>query len=137
MKDFEAAAEFYSLGIAKFAARTPQPGDAVLFIESEKSGKALRRSTLLSVDKEGLCELSNSVSDSLEAPLTELLPICQELLPLQSSLYMNRARCRQNLGRHREASQDLTAVLALWAAAAACLRKHPNDSTNCSSFRTV
>ena len=30
MKDFEAAAEFYSAGIAKFATRKMQQGDAVL-----------------------------------------------------------------------------------------------------------
>ncbi|CAK8986956.1 unnamed protein product [Durusdinium trenchii] len=115
MKDFEAAAEFYSSGIAKFASRNIQRGDQVLVrqVDSEKAKTTLIQSTVLSLDAEGLCELSNGC----EVPATELLPICQELLPLHTSLYMNRARCRQNLGRHKEASQDLTAVLGLWSAA--------------------
>lgn len=46
-----------------------------------------------------------------------LLPVFQELLPLQTSLHMNRARCFQMLGLHREAAQDLTTVLGLWRAA--------------------
>eukprot|EP00913_Durusdinium_trenchii_P001818 g1685.t1 len=110
MKDFEAAAEFYSSGIAKFASRNIQRGDQVLVRQAKTT---LIQSTVLSLDAEGLCELSNGC----EVPATELLPICQELLPLHTSLYMNRARCRQNLGRHKEASQDLTAVLGLWSAA--------------------
>ena len=115
MKDFDAAAELYSAGISKFASRNIQSGDQVLVRQedSEKAKANLTRSAVLSVDAEGLCELSNG----LEVPASELLPICQELLPLHTSLYMNRARCRQNLGRHKEASQDLTAVLGLWSAA--------------------
>eukprot|EP00435_Cladocopium_sp_Y103_P007138 s2146_g2.t1 len=127
MKDFEAAAELYSSGIAKFASRSIQRGDEEFSIQSassifavprrqddsEKAKACLTRSTVLSLDVEGLCELSNG----LEVPASELLPICQELLPLHTSLYMNRARCQQNLGRHKEASQDLTAVLGLWSAA--------------------
>lgn len=115
MKDFEAAAELYSSGISKFASRSIQRGDEVLVRQddSEKAKACLTRSTVLSLDVEGLCELSNG----LEVPASELLPICQELLPLHTSLYMNRARCQQNLGRHKEASQDLTAVLGLWSAA--------------------
>ena len=71
---------------------------------------------------------TSSESQSLSIEATELLPICQELLPLHTSLYMsgpsflphgqglqpldtlqrvrilspllrNRARCRQNLGQ--------------------------------------
>eukprot|EP00439_Symbiodinium_sp_Y106_P084004 s1880_g24.t1 len=70
---------------------------------------------------------SSSSAAALSIEASELLPVCQELLPLHTSLYMNRARCRQNLGRHEEASQDgasqqsgyfkdLSAVLGLWQA---------------------
>ncbi|CAJ1350773.1 unnamed protein product [Effrenium voratum] len=115
LKDFEAAAEFYSAGIAGFAQRPIAQGEQVLMKnqDTEKVKGGLTRSTVLSMDAEGSCEMMNGQ----EAPASELLPVCQELLPLHTSLYMNRARCRQNLGQHKEAAQDLTAVLGLWEAA--------------------
>lgn len=115
LKDYEAASEFYGTALARFAARPVGRGEQVLLRrqDPDKEGKsALALATVLSVDSEGLCELSNGA----ELPASELLPVCQELLPLHTSLYMNRARCRQNLGRHEEASQDLSAVLGLWQA---------------------
>ncbi|CAK8986986.1 unnamed protein product [Durusdinium trenchii] len=88
MKDFEAAAEFYSSGIAKFASRNIQRGDQVL-----------------SLDAEGLCELSNGC----EVPA--------EHTACQHHQHKFREPELVNRGRHKEASQDLTAVLGLWSAA--------------------
>jgi len=123
LKDYEAAAELYSSALAAFAARPVTRGERVLMVEekgddkssssSSKPSVALGLATVMSVDAEGTCELSSGGEVSAES----LLPICQELLPLHTSCYMNRARCRQNLHMHKGASQDLTAVLGLWKAA--------------------
>eukprot|EP00440_Ansanella_granifera_P016695 gb/GFBE01018138.1/.p1 GENE.gb/GFBE01018138.1/~~gb/GFBE01018138.1/.p1 ORF type:complete len:325 (+),score=89.16 gb/GFBE01018138.1/:1-975(+) len=123
LKDYEAAAEFYSAAIAAFAGRPVERGERVLAIERTaeqeqapssssraKPSASLVLATVMSKDAESTCELSTGVEEQVE----NLLPICQELLPLHTSVYMNRARCRQNLGLHKLAAQDLTAVLGLW-----------------------
>eukprot|EP00931_Biecheleriopsis_adriatica_P043901 TRINITY_DN25087_c0_g1_i1.p1 TRINITY_DN25087_c0_g1~~TRINITY_DN25087_c0_g1_i1.p1 ORF type:complete len:995 (+),score=301.30 TRINITY_DN25087_c0_g1_i1:71-3055(+) len=124
LKDYEAAAEYYGSALAAFAARPVARGERVLVIQQQeqekvpssssraKSTASLVVSTVTSMDAESSCELSNGA----EVQASVLLPVCQELLPLHTSVYMNRARCRQNLGRQKEAAQDLTAVLGLWQA---------------------
>ncbi|CAE8583134.1 unnamed protein product [Polarella glacialis] len=115
LKDFDAAAERYGAVLAAFAARSVRRGDQVLVVAASDAGpRTIQLGTVTSVDAEGNCELSKF---SGEFQASSLLPVCHELLPLHTSVYMNRARCRQNLGRHREAAQDLTAVVSLWKAA--------------------
>mmetsp|Transcript_74825 Transcript_74825/g.188397 ORF Transcript_74825/g.188397 Transcript_74825/m.188397 type:complete len:964 (+) Transcript_74825:104-2995(+) len=114
LKDFEAAHERYTVGVEAFAKRPISQGQQVLAVSQNGDGKPdLVTTSVASLDAEGNCELRTGA----EMPSSSLLPIVQELLPLQTSLHMNRARCRQNLGMHLEAAQDLTAVLALWKAA--------------------
>ncbi|CAE7786298.1 unnamed protein product, partial [Symbiodinium necroappetens] len=62
LKDYEAASEFYGTALARFAARPVGRGEQVLLRrqDHDKEGKsALALATVLSVDSEGLCELSN------------------------------------------------------------------------------
>eukprot|EP00439_Symbiodinium_sp_Y106_P026164 s4122_g3.t1 len=62
LKDYEAASEFYGTALARFAARPVGRGEQVLLRrqDPDKEGKsALALATVLSVDSEGLCELSN------------------------------------------------------------------------------
>lgn len=113
VKDFDAAQEKYVAVMNAFASRPLSRGQQVLCV-GEKDGKPeIASATVTSVDAEGSCELSNGA----EVSASSVIPVIQELLPLHASVYMNRARCRQNLGLHREASQDLTVVLGLWKAA--------------------
>lgn len=110
LKDCEAAHERYSVGIDAFCKRPCSQGQQVLAISRRNNVPQLVSSSVASRDAEGTCELRSGD----EVPASDLLPVMQELLPLQTSLFMNRARCRQNLELHMEAVQDLTAVLALW-----------------------
>jgi len=113
LKDFDAAIACYSTIIAGFAARPRSRGQQVLSV-SEKEGKVqLKVSTVMSSDAEGTCELS----DGSEVAANAVLPVFQELLPLQTAAHMNRARCQQALGCQSQAAQDLTVVLGLWDAA--------------------
>eukprot|EP00928_Gymnodinium_smaydae_P054249 TRINITY_DN3805_c0_g1_i5.p1 TRINITY_DN3805_c0_g1~~TRINITY_DN3805_c0_g1_i5.p1 ORF type:complete len:740 (-),score=149.65 TRINITY_DN3805_c0_g1_i5:214-2433(-) len=112
LKDFEAAHERYAAIVAAFAARPVSRGQCVL-VAATGTTRELRAQSVVGVDAEGLCELA----DGREVPVADVLPVVSELLPLHTAAYMNRARCRQNLGMHQEAAQDLTAVLGLWAAA--------------------
>jgi len=114
LKDYEAAHELYSAVINAFLARPLSQGQQVLVAGHNGDKLELVVTTVRSVGADGACELSNGAE--LEAPAAAM-PVLQELLPLQTSALMNRARCRQNLGAHREASQDLTVVLGLWKAA--------------------
>jgi molecular chaperone HtpG len=109
LMDFDAASERYSTIIAAFAARVPARGDEVLVAVDGK----LKVDTAGSVDADGTCELTSAG----EVQAGEVLPIFQELLPLQAAAYMNRARCLQSLECHQRAAQDLTAVLGLWEGA--------------------
>lgn len=113
LKDFEAAHERYSVGAEAFRRRPRAPGTQVLVVTQNGGKTTLEETSVASVDAEGTCELRNGA----EVSASETLPVLQELLPLQTSLHMNRARCCQNLGMHLEAAQDLTAVLGLWKAA--------------------
>jgi len=80
----------------------------------EDEGKlTLQADTVMSADADGTCELSSGS----EVTSSEVLPVFQELLPLQAAAHMNRARCMQSLQCHTKAAQDLTVVLGLWAAA--------------------
>eukprot|EP00927_Polykrikos_kofoidii_P042049 TRINITY_DN3591_c0_g1_i1.p1 TRINITY_DN3591_c0_g1~~TRINITY_DN3591_c0_g1_i1.p1 ORF type:complete len:969 (-),score=202.03 TRINITY_DN3591_c0_g1_i1:373-3279(-) len=114
LKDYEAAHERYAAIVAAFCSRPVKQGDAVLVKATKGDCQELEVANVLSVDAEGNCELSTRDS---EVSTSSLLPVFDQLLPLQTAAHMNRARCRQNLGLHAEASQDLTVVLALWAAA--------------------
>jgi len=113
LKDYEAAQERYTLAINAFASRPSCQGQQVLCVGARDGKPELVLATVVSVDAEGICELSSGS----EVSVSSVLPVFQELLPLHTSLYMNRARCLQNLGLHREAAQDLTIVLSLWRAA--------------------
>jgi len=113
LKDYDAAQERYTLVIEAFKARTCSHGQQVL-VPSNDNGKPEWVLTIVrSVDAEGECELGNG----MVTHVSTVLPVTPEILPLHSSVYMNRARCRQNLGMHKEASQDLSLVLGLWRAA--------------------
>jgi len=112
LKDYEAAHERYSTIAKGFHARPRKAGEAILVAGDADAGE-LRMDTVTSVDAEGNCELNSGE----EVPMTTTLLVYDQLLPLQTAAYMNRARCRQNLGLHREAAQDLTTVLSLWGAA--------------------
>jgi len=113
LKDFEAAHDRYSIAIDAFCKRPLKAGQKVLLVRDEAEKRQLVFSSVASIDAEGHCELR----DGTEVEAARLMPVLEELLPLQSSLHMNRARCRQNLGMHLEAAQDLTCVLSLWACA--------------------
>jgi len=113
LKDYEAAHDRYSVAIDAFCKRPLKPGQKVLLVRENADKRELAFSSVASVDAEGTCELR----DGSEVDATRLMPVLEELLPLQASLHMNRARCRQNLGLHLEAAQDLTTVLSLWACA--------------------
>mmetsp|Transcript_126198 Transcript_126198/g.403895 ORF Transcript_126198/g.403895 Transcript_126198/m.403895 type:complete len:958 (+) Transcript_126198:65-2938(+) len=112
LKDFEAAHERYTVAIEAFVKRPFSQGQQVLVICQNSGKPELVCTSVASRDAEGSCELRNGQ----EVPASALLPVLQELLPLETSLFMNRARCRQNLGMHLEAAQDLSAVVALWKA---------------------
>jgi tetratricopeptide (TPR) repeat protein len=110
LKDYDAAIERYSTIICGFASRPRTQGSVVLV----RSGNRLKTVTVTSVDRDdGTC----SLSDGSEISPGAALPVLSELLPLHTAAYMNRARCRQNLGLHLEAVQDLSLVLGLWTAA--------------------
>jgi len=115
VKDYEAAGERYTRALEAFKARPPSRGQQVLSIGETGEGKATLASATVtsSADADGVLELS----DGTEVAASQVLPVIQELLPLHTSLYMNRARCRQNLGLHQGAAQDLTVVLGLWRSA--------------------
>jgi len=114
LKDYEAAAERYTVGVDAFFKRPRKQGMQVLAISENGSGRPeLALTSIASVDREGMCELRSGA----EVAASATLPVFQELLPLQTSLFMNRARCRQNLGLHLAAAQDLSAALGLWKAA--------------------
>jgi hypothetical protein len=112
LKDFAAASERYSAIVDGFAQKPRSVGQQVLAVV-EESGKAYMKVDVLGgCDRDGLCELMSGA----EVPAKSTLPIVQELLPLQTAAHMNRARCRQSLGLHMEAAQDLSVVLGLWSA---------------------
>ncbi|CAK0833477.1 unnamed protein product [Prorocentrum cordatum] len=113
LKDFEAAQERYTAVADAFCTRPLSSGQQVLLVAKSEGKSELKCLTLMSYDAEGECELSNG--DTVEA--ASVMPVFQELLPLQTSVFMNRARCRQNLGLHQGAAHDLTVVLGLWASA--------------------
>jgi molecular chaperone HtpG len=113
LKDFEAAQERYTLVIEAFKARTCSHGQQVLVPSNDNGKPELVLTIVRSVDAEGECELGNG----MVTHVSTVLPVTPEILPLHSSVYTNRARCRQNLGMHKEASQDLSIVLGLWRAA--------------------
>jgi len=113
LKDFDAAHERYSLVIEAFKARTCSHGQQVLVQGSDNGKPELVLTIVTSIDAEGECELGKG----MVTHVSTVLPVTPEILPLHSSVYMNRARCRQNLGMHKEASQDLSLVLGLWRAA--------------------
>lgn len=117
LKDYDAAAERYSAAIIAFAQSPLSRGQQVLHFQrdssSSKSSGQLVVTTVASIDAEGFVELTTGE----ETKASDLIPVKQELLPLHTSCYMNRARCRQNLGEHLKACQDLTVVLSLWQAA--------------------
>mmetsp|Transcript_78461 Transcript_78461/g.162994 ORF Transcript_78461/g.162994 Transcript_78461/m.162994 type:complete len:960 (-) Transcript_78461:28-2907(-) len=110
LKDFEAAHERYTVGIEAFAKRKLATHAQVLVVDKSEGKPQLVCTSVSSIDAEGNMELRNG----LDVARNEVMPVVQELLPLQTSLFMNRARCRQNLGMHIEAAQDLSTVLALW-----------------------
>jgi hypothetical protein len=113
LKDFDAASERYSAIVDGFAQKTRSAGQQVLAIITEESGKSvLKVDVVRDCDRDGSCELMSGA----EVPAKSTLPIVQELAPLQSAAHMNRARCRQSLGLHCEAAQDLSVVLGLWTA---------------------
>jgi len=112
LKDFDAASERYSAVIDGFAHKPRTAGQQVLAV-TEENGKAyLKVDVVRACDQDGSCDLMSGA----EVCANATLPIVQELLPLQSSAHMNRARCRQSLGLHCEAAQDLSVVLGLWSA---------------------
>lgn len=113
LKDYDAAAERYTAIISGFSGRPVKPGDAVLVVMGEGVKTCLESAMVHSVDADDECELSSG----LTLPRASCLPVFDELLPLQTAAHMNRARCRQCLGLHQGAAQDLTVVLALWGAA--------------------
>lgn len=116
LKDFEAAAERYSVAIDAFGKQAKRGEQVLLVVKGEEGAREpekLITATVRSIDAAGLLELSTGDEVSQEA----VLPVFQELLPLQTSLHMNRARCRQSLGQHTAAAQDLSIVLGLWSAA--------------------
>jgi len=113
LKDFDAAQERYTLVIEAFKARTCSHGQQVLVASNDNGKPELVLTIVTSIDAEGECELGSG----MVTQVSNVLPVTPEILPLHSSVYMNRARCRQNLGMHSEASQDLSLVLGLWRAA--------------------
>merc|ERR1712137_1103085 len=113
LKDYDAAAEQYTYVINAFGGRPISRGQEVLVVTKDSEKPELVYTTVSSIDAEGCVELSNGA----EATTATILPVVQELLPLQTSVFMNRARCRQAIGLHKEAAQDLTTVLGLWRAA--------------------
>merc|ERR1712070_57759 len=113
MGDFDAASQRYSTIISAFATRARTRGQQVLVAQEEKGKLQLKADTVMGVDADGACELR----EGGEVAATATLPVFGELLPLQTAAHMNRARCRQALGSHSQAAQDLTVVLRLWEAA--------------------
>lgn len=112
LKDFEAAAERYSAIVDGFAQKPRTAGQQVLAIREENGKAMLKVDVIRDCDRDGSCDLMSGA----EVPAKSTLPIVQELAPLQSAAHMNRARCRQSLGLHCEAAQDLSVVLGLWGA---------------------
>jgi tetratricopeptide (TPR) repeat protein len=111
LKDFDAASERYSAIINGFAHKARTAGQQVLAV-TEENGKAFLKVDVVRDCRDGVCDLMSGA----EVRANSTLPIVQELLPLQTTAHMNRARCYQSLGLHCEAAQDLSVVLGLWAA---------------------
>lgn len=127
LRDFEAAAELYSLAIDALARFE---GAAVSEAASGKGGVvianysgALVLGAVRSADSKG-CKADVAVcasgSDKVQVvrgvPWRTLIRLHLGDLQLQSSLYMNRARCFKELGWNQEAAQDLSVVIRLWDA---------------------
>jgi len=113
LKDFEAAKERYTAVIRAFASTPRTTGQPVLMVRKEGGKQALCVEIIGSIDAEGECELVSGEVVKLAATL----PVFDELLQLQTAAYMNRSRCRKNLGLLKEASQDLSVCIGLWGAA--------------------
>jgi len=113
LKDYEAAIERYTMMVDGFHGYPRKPGTQVLIVGKENEKRSLLTKAVMSVDADGQCEFLSGE----EAASNVTFPILQELLPLETAAFMNRARCYQGLGMQTAAGQDLTVVLGLWGAA--------------------
>jgi len=140
LRDFEAAAEWYSLIIDAVRHRRIDAGQTVLY---PVSGCRFDDSVVQRC-QHGVCQFVSGERCELGAVLPVLglqthKPLLEELsmfrrfsepvvdqiaadaaspalnhVSVQAAAYINRAQCRSALGLEREAAQDLTLALALW-----------------------
>eukprot|EP00746_Dinoflagellata_sp_MGD_P015610 gnl/MRDRNA2_/MRDRNA2_134759_c0_seq1.p1 gnl/MRDRNA2_/MRDRNA2_134759_c0~~gnl/MRDRNA2_/MRDRNA2_134759_c0_seq1.p1 ORF type:complete len:449 (-),score=97.85 gnl/MRDRNA2_/MRDRNA2_134759_c0_seq1:46-1392(-) len=124
MKDYQSAIEQYTMVIDELRRFQPAPGGAetqqwvLVNHEGSLSLGGVRASDSLSERCEvGLYKADvNQVKVLAGVPWRTLIPVHEDYLLLQSSLYMNRARCWMQFNRNKEAAQDLSMVIGLWEA---------------------
>ncbi|CAK0884921.1 unnamed protein product [Prorocentrum cordatum] len=121
LRDYDAAVAYYSAAISELQdveaaglgrALLIQGGSFVL--GTVRSFDARGRQAVVVTDAPGAGGQPTAQSFTLAA--RTLIAVHDGHLQLQGSLYMNRARSLAQQGRNREAAQDLSVVIGLWAA---------------------
>jgi len=114
LKDYEAASWWYGQIVNQFMGRELCEEHWVMLMRDG----ALELARVRSVVSDGLVNLvfdKNGKQMGLSnVSVTALVPVFHDHLLLQTSVYMNRARCFANLNKNQEAAQDLTTVIGLW-----------------------
>jgi len=128
--DTWAAVEYYTQVIDELRRfRALQPGEACQVLLTQDGALVLGH--VLSVEGAGQRATVAQATAATGAPRTRTLPwralirIHNEHLPLQGSLYLNRARGLMQTGRQQEAAQDLSVVVGLWTAGSAAAEQAP------------
>jgi len=114
LKDYETASWWYGQIVNQFMSRELREEHWVMLMRDGSLELARVRSVVsndlvnLVFDKNGKQMGLSNVSAAA------LVPVFHDHLLLQTSVYMNRARCFANLNKNQEAAQDLTTVIGLW-----------------------
>eukprot|EP00930_Biecheleria_cincta_P049984 TRINITY_DN35175_c0_g1_i1.p1 TRINITY_DN35175_c0_g1~~TRINITY_DN35175_c0_g1_i1.p1 ORF type:complete len:440 (+),score=95.60 TRINITY_DN35175_c0_g1_i1:95-1414(+) len=122
IKDYAAAVQMYGRAIEKMKQfQVPSAGAECWVIMNH--GGALVLGSVRSVDQAAAkadVALYQGDVDQLQvfrgAPWRVLIPVHEDALTLNSTLYTNRAKSLVQLGCHQDAAQDLTIAVGLWAA---------------------
>lgn len=114
--DVEAAADLYGRALEALE-RAPCARNT--WILANRHGTLLPGKVLL-VDDSGKANVELRSEKSVEVvrgiPQNALIGVQLEHLLLQGSLHLNRSRALTQMGQQQEAAQDLSVVIALWAA---------------------
>lgn len=119
--DIEAAMDYYSQAIDELRRfRALQPGEESQVLLTQDGSLVLGRVQSVDLAGQRATVLPAVAAAGAPQPRTlqwrALIRIHPGHMPLQGSLYMNRARCMMQAGRQQEAAQDLSVVVGLWTA---------------------